>query len=111
MGGEIVPAVTLVAVSVVSVRSMSVAELCAGLYRVGVVIVVRRLLQIRKSVNGCWGRSLKMSMLKSPVRVISVLGLLERMVLMAVWKLLAMVWLFSGFCVLGRLYRLIIVCI
>ena len=62
IGGEIVPAVTLVAVSVVSVRSMSVAELCAGLYRVGVVIVVRRLLQIRKSVNGCWGRSLKMSM-------------------------------------------------
>ena len=43
-GGEIVPAVTLVTVSVVSVRSMSVAELCAGLYRVGVVMVVRRLL-------------------------------------------------------------------
>ena len=112
IGGEIVPAVMLVAVIVVSVGSMSVAELYSGLCRVAVVMVVCRLLWMRRFVNGCWGRSLKRLMLKSPVRVISVLGFLERMELMAVWKFVAMVWLFSGFCVLfGRLYRLIIVCI
>ena len=44
IGGEMVPAVTLVAVIVVSVGSMSVAELYSGLCRVAVVMVVCRLL-------------------------------------------------------------------
>ena len=44
MGGEMVPAVALTSVSVVSVTSMSVAVLvCISSYRVGVVMVVCRL--------------------------------------------------------------------
>ena len=52
IGGEIVPAVMLVAVIVVSVGSMSVAELCVGLCRVGVVMVVCSPLWMRRFVNG-----------------------------------------------------------
>ncbi len=49
MGGEMVPAVISISVSVVRVVSMSVAVLvCIGSYLVGVVMVVWRLFSIRK---------------------------------------------------------------
>ena len=48
IGGDVVPAVVGVCVSVVSVWSIIVPVLCCGSYRVGVVIVVLRLFSIRK---------------------------------------------------------------
>ena len=49
VGGEMVPAVALTSVSVVSVTSMTVAVLvCISSYRVGVVMVVCRLFSSSK---------------------------------------------------------------
>ena len=48
MGGDMVPAVICVFMSVVSVTSMSVAVSWCGSYLVGVTIVVCRLFSIRK---------------------------------------------------------------
>lgn len=72
MGGEIVPAVTAVWVSVVSVISMRVDVPCLSSYLVGVMIVVWRLFSIRKS----WKSVLSFSrlMLMSPCMVIDVFG-------------------------------------
>lgn len=50
-GGEIVPAVASVCVSVVSIVSSRVAVLWVGSYRVGVVIVVCKLFSLRKLWN------------------------------------------------------------
>ena len=75
MGGDTVPAITGVWVSVVSVTSMMVAVfLWYESYLVGVVIVVCRLVSVRKS------RNLRVSfsrlMLMSPCIVIDVCGCL-----------------------------------
>lgn len=101
-GGEMVPAVMCVVVSVVRVGSMSVGVLWTGSYLVGVVIVVCRLFVVRRLVKGWRGRRLKRLMLWSPWSVISVLGLDLRIVLMACWMLF---WMFLsrsgwslGFC-------------
>ena len=72
MGGEMVPAVVAVWVSVVSVMSMRVDVPWWGLYLVGVVIVVCKLFSRRK----WWktGLSFRRLMLMSPCMVIDVLG-------------------------------------
>ena len=71
MGGDIVPAVVCVSLSVVSVTSMIVAvAVCTGSYLVGVVIVVYSALCMRKSWKFCV--SLRKSMFKSPCSVIDV---------------------------------------
>ena len=111
MGGDIVPAMVCVAVRVVIVGSISVEVLWAGLWRVGVVIVVRRLFSRRKLVNSSLGRRLKRLMLRSPWMVISVLGWALRILSIASWKLCCIVRLLCGFfsgC-LGLLYRLMMV--
>lgn len=72
MGGEMVPAVVVVCVSVVSVTSMRVEVLWWESYLVGVVIVVCRLFSTRK----LWklGVSFRRLMLMSPCKVIEVPG-------------------------------------
>ena len=72
MGGDIVPAVTGVVVSVVMVMSRIVDVLWTGSCRVGVIIVLWRLLWMRK----LWVSvvSLSMLMLRSPWIVIEVCG-------------------------------------
>ena len=72
MGGEIVPVVVVVWVSVVSTTSRRVAVACVSLYLVGVVIVVCRLFSRRKSWNLVV--SCRRLMLMSPCMVIDVLG-------------------------------------
>ena len=51
IGGEIVPAVTLVAVIVVSVGPMSVAELYAGLFEFIVYLIVPLQHVLHEAVN------------------------------------------------------------
>ena len=65
-GGDIVPDVMCVVVSVVRMTSMSVPVLWCGSYRVGVVIVVCRLLVSSSLVNGCCGVRWSRLMLISP---------------------------------------------
>lgn len=109
-GGEIVPAVIWVSVRVASVRSMSVAVLWTGSWRVGVVMVVWRLFSMRRFVNGWRGRRLKRLLLKSPVMLISVLGLFVRISSIAFWKFFCIRGSLSGWGFWGLLYRLIVVC-
>ena len=78
-GGESVPAVVCVSVSVVSVGSMSVDVLYRVSYRVGVVMVVCRLFSMSRSVNGWPSCMLNKLMLMSPWMVMCVLGLVVRM--------------------------------
>ena len=70
IGGEMVPAVVVVWMSVVSVTSMRVDVLWWGSYLVGVVIVVCRLFSMRKLWNLVL--SLRRLMLISPCMVIDV---------------------------------------
>ena len=83
-GGDIVPDVMCVSVSVVRMTSMSVFVLWCGSYRVGVVMVVCRLLVSSSFVNGCSGVSRNRSMLMSPWIVMDVRGCFVRMLLIAV---------------------------
>ena len=76
IGGDMVPVVVVVWMSVVSVTSMRVDVLWWGSYLVGVVIVVCRLFSMRKLWNLVL--SLRRLMFISPCMVIDVLGMLYR---------------------------------
>ena len=74
MGGDIVPDVIVVCVSVVRITSMSVRELYRLSYLVGVVMVVRRPFSSMRCVNASCGVSAWRLMLMSPMTVIEVNG-------------------------------------
>ena len=100
-----VPAVTVICVSVVSVVSIRVAvPMCTGSYRVGVVIVVCSSFPLRKFSKG--SVSVKRLMLRSPCRVMDVFGYFVCIASIAVCRFLMM----SG-SVRGLLYRHMRVCI
>ncbi len=99
MGGEMVPAVISVSVSVVRVVSMSVAvSVCIGSYLVGVVMVVWRLFSMRKVKKAVESES--RLILISPCIVMEVVGLLVYILSIAFCRFLMK----SGTFVFGRLY-------
>ena len=106
----------------VRTTSMSVDVPHTGSRRVGVVMVVKRLFSVRNCVKGCWGVSLRRSMLMSPCIVMVVLGCFVVMVSRAVWRflvksgswwgglyMLMMVLVGFVFCLLAWMCRIMVV--
>ena len=119
MGGEMVPAVVVVCVKVVSVTSMRVEVLWWESYLVGVVIVVCRLFSTRKS----WklGVSFRRFMLMSLCKVIDVPGFFVLILSIVVCRFLMrsgswcgllymfmIVWIGLLFCSLSWIWMIIV---
>lgn len=106
MGGEMVPAVISVSVSVVRVVSMSVAvSLCIGSYLVGVVMVVWRFFSIRK-VKKAVVSEIRLIFI-SPCIVMEVVGFLVYILSIAFCRFLMK----SGTFIFGRLHIFMMVCV